>query len=144
MHQLLGHCHCGNIRLRYDSPLSAPEIPGRACGCSFCTRHGAIYASDTSAALRCEIGDPGQVVRYRFGTETAEFLTCQVCGVLTAALSEIDGVLYAVVNLRVFPDIDLNTLLTVGSDFDGESPDDRITRRCRNWIADVTIIERNV
>lgn len=141
MYTLTGQCHCGNIHLRYDLPIALEEIVGRACGCTYCTRHGAIYSSHPEGVLVCEINDSARVTRYRFGTETAEFLACSRCGVLALAVSDIDDRLYAVVNLRCITDLDFGRLRTSGTDFDGEETASRLDRRQRNWIPDVTIID---
>ncbi len=58
MYLLTGQCHCGNIHIRYQSPVALEEIIGRACGCTYCTRHGAVYASHPDGVLTCEIADP--------------------------------------------------------------------------------------
>ncbi|MEE8527873.1 MAG: hypothetical protein V3S70_04785 [Gammaproteobacteria bacterium] len=140
MYLLTGQCHCGNIHIRYQSPVALEEIIGRACRCTYCTRHGAVYASHPDGVLTCEIADPALVGHYRFATQTAEFLACSRCGVLPLVVSEIDDLSYAVVNLRCMTNLDLEDLRVSGTDFDGEETSSWLDRRRLNWISDVTII----
>ena len=53
--------------------------------------------------------------------------------------SDIDGRLYAVVNVNTFDDeVELSRAST---DFDSEAVSDRLDRRSRNWISAVTMTE---
>jgi hypothetical protein len=71
-----GRCHCGNVTftLRWEPVPS--EIPARACTCSFCTKHGAVWTSCPTGSLAVAIRTPASVARYRFGTGTAESHVC--------------------------------------------------------------------
>lgn len=86
-----GGCHCGNIRYSFQTTVPVAELPLRACACSFCTRHGARYTSDPGGKLMIDIAEDGVLSRYRFATQTAEFLVCTRCGVMSAVLARIDG-----------------------------------------------------
>src|SRR2546422_3634073 len=44
--------------------------------CSFCRKHGARTTSDPSGRVVITVRHPGQLLRYRFGLETADFLVC--------------------------------------------------------------------
>jgi hypothetical protein len=76
-----GKCHCGNISFSLAWEPDPAEIPARACGCSFCTKHGGVWTSNPNGALKVAVKDPSLVSRYAFGTRTAEFHTCTRCGV---------------------------------------------------------------
>ena len=39
-----GSCHCGNIGFRPDWHPEPSEVPARACSCTFCQKHGGVYA----------------------------------------------------------------------------------------------------
>ena len=134
-----GTCHCGNIGFDLDWPDDAARIPARACGCTFCTRHGGVWTSHPRARLAVAIGDESHVSRYEFGTRTATFHVCARCGVPPLATSEIDGVLHAVVNVNCLEDVDPARLDRAPSNFEGETVDARLARRKRGWIADVTL-----
>src|SRR5690349_15656728 len=94
-----GRCHCGNIAFALVWPDDAPDIPARACDCSFCTRHGGVWTSHPRAALRVHVDDAAAVSAYRFGTGTATFQVCARCGVVPLVTSRIDDALFAVVNV---------------------------------------------
>lgn len=79
--------------------------------------------------------------RYQFGTRTAQFLTCMHCGVVPVCTSQIEGKLYAVVNVNTFESFDRACLSHGQVDFDGEATDARLERRQRYWIENVRYVE---
>lgn len=134
---IAGRCHCGNIsfQLRFDAE---PErIAARACGCSFCVKHGGVWTSFPSAALQVVLRRPEQVRPYAFGTRTARFHVCTECGVVPVVTSRIDGREYAVVNVNTFEGVDPARVDRSPASFDGEGEGERLARRARHWIADV-------
>lgn len=139
---IIGKCHCGNIALRLEWDGDPPEIPARACGCSFCVKHGGVWTSNPRASLTVTIGERALVSRYAFGTRTATFHVCSRCGVVPLVTSEIDGRLYAVVSVNALDDIDPSWLRRSAADFEGEDIESRLARRKRGWIADVRIADR--
>jgi hypothetical protein len=134
-----GGCHCRNIRYKYLWPVTGGKIPARACGCTFCRPRRATYTSHPDARLEAVIEEEALLSRYRFGTATADFFVCRRCGGMVFATSEIDGRLYAVVNVLTFNDAQEMVVDVSATDFDGEGVDQRLTRRARNWIPDVDI-----
>ena len=134
-----GSCHCGNISFRLDWRPEPREIPARACGCSFCVKHGGVWTSCPTGSLRITVREPLLVSRYAFGTKTAEFHVCSGCGVVPLATSRIDGRLYALVSVNAFRDVDRSLLKRAAASFEGESESARLARRKLNWIADVEI-----
>ena len=84
--------------------------------------------------------DQDAVSRYRFATESADFVICSSCGVVPVVLSEIDAVCYAVVNVNVFDDVDESCLTRRATSFDGEAVADRLQRRQANWIPNVEVV----
>src|SRR5690606_23995261 len=97
-----GQCHCGNIAFTLDWTPDPASIPARACGCSFCVKHGGVWTSNPDGVLKVVVKDAAQVSRYAFATRTAEFHVCARCGVVPVVSSRIDGHLYAVVNVNAF------------------------------------------
>lgn len=132
-----GSCHCGNVSFSLDWKQDATEIAARACGCSFCVKHGGIWTSNPKATLRVKIDDPAQLEKYAFGTHTADFHVCRRCGVTPLVTSDIDGRTYAVVSVNAFNNVDRSRVRVAPSSFDGEETSSRLDRRKRNWIADV-------
>jgi hypothetical protein len=59
------------------------------------------------------------------------------------ATCEIDGRLYAVVNVNTFENADPSRLLKSASSLQGEDVESRLERRKRNWIPDVRITDRS-
>jgi hypothetical protein len=137
-----GGCHCGNVAFRLRWHPEPEAIPARACGCSFCTKHGGVWTSCPTGALEVGVVDAGMVSRYAFGTRTAAFHVCMRCGVVPFVTSTVDGTEYAVVNVNAFEGVDPALLRPLPASFDGESEADRLARRKRNWIGDVRHVAR--
>lgn len=133
MQRINGSCHCGNIRFTFDWPDDSATIPARACGCSFCCKHRAVWTSHPQGPVMFLPGDPSRVHRYRFGTGTADFLICSDCGVAPVVTCDIGGASYAVVNVNCFDDAGPIGLDEAATDFEAESAEERLARRQRNW-----------
>jgi hypothetical protein len=141
MMDITGSCHCGNISYLLRWPDEAVKIPARSCGCTFCVKHGGVWTSNPRAMLRAKITGPGALARYAFGTESASFLVCARCGVAPLVTSQIDGRLYAVVNVNSFDNVERTRISVEPASFDGEDLGSRLERRRRRWIADVAVAE---
>ena len=133
-----GKCHCGNIAFTLDWRPEPTEIPARACSCTFCQKHGGVWTSCPTGALKVTVEDRERVSRYAFGTKTAQFHICTGCGVVPVVSSRIDGRLYAVVSVNAFEGVDPSLLRRAPMSFDAESGEARLARRKRGWIPDVT------
>ena len=138
---ITGNCHCGNIAFELEWEGEPPEIPARACGCSFCVKHGGVWTSNPRAALAVVVGNPALLSKYAFGTRTATFYVCSQCGAVPLVTSEIADHLYAVVNVNAFDNVDPSWLRRSAANFEGEDIESRLARRKRNWIAHVRITE---
>ena len=134
-----GRCHCGNMTFALEWGGDPLEIPARACGCSFCVKHGGVWTSNPKSRLTVTVEDPTLVSKYAFGTRTAAFHVCSRCGVVPFVTSEIANHVYAVVNVNALQDVDHARLSRIATNFDGEEIESRLARRTRNWIADVRI-----
>ena len=134
---LTGRCHCGNIAFDLEWPEGSPRIPARACGCTFCVKHGGVWTSHPHATLAVSVQDRAHVSAYEFATRTATFHICTRCGVVPMVTSEIDGRVYAVVNVNTLENVDPARLDRAAANFEGEAMNSRLSRRERNWIADV-------
>jgi hypothetical protein len=78
------------------------------------------------------VKDRTRLSNYAFGTRTAEFHVCTVCGVAPVVTSRIDDRLYAVVSVNAFENVDPALLRRSPSNFEGENEQDRLSRRKRN------------
>ena len=134
---ITGSCHCRNISFALDWQPEPTRIPARACSCSFCVKHGGVWTSCPSGALKVRFEDPARVSAYAFGTKTADFHVCSTCGVVPVVTSTIEGRCYAVVSVNAFENVDPALLQRGSVSFDGEGQGDRLARRQRNWIGRV-------
>jgi hypothetical protein len=132
-----GRCHCGNIAFALTWVPEPAEIPARACTCTFCVKHGGVWTACPAGSLAVTVREPERVSKYAFGTETADFHICAICGVVPLVTSRIDGRLYAVVNVNTFEGVDTALLRRSPSTLDGETEHERLARRQRNWIGQV-------
>jgi hypothetical protein len=126
-------CHCGNIQVAFDRPESGAPIPARACGCGLCSKLGAAWTSHPDGRFCLRIAEPTGVARYRFGTRTADFHVCLTCGVIPIVTCVIDASRYAVFNVNTFDDVERSRLVETAANFDGETTENRLARRRRNW-----------
>jgi hypothetical protein len=136
-----GKCHCGNIALELEWEGDPPQIPARACSCSFCVKHGGVWTSNPRSRLTVAVRDTSIVSKYAFGSRTATFHVCSRCGAVPLVTSEIANHLYAVVNVNALENIDPSWLRRAAVTFEGEDIETRLARRQRHWIADVRIRE---
>jgi hypothetical protein len=132
-----GSCHCGNISFVLDWLPEPTEIPARACGCSFCVKHGGVWTSCRTGSLAVRLRNPERVSAYAFGTKTAEFHVCLNCGIVPVVTSTIEQTVYAVVSVNAFDNVKPELLRRGTVSFDGEGTGDRLARRQRNWIGRV-------
>ncbi|MDR3445230.1 MULTISPECIES: GFA family protein [Dyella] len=140
--QFHGQCHCGNIAYTLDWEPDPTEIPARACDCSFCTKHGAVWTSVPDGLLRISVRDPAAVNHYAFGTSTANFHICRQCGVVPLVTCTVDDRLYAVVNVNTLGNVDPALLHHRSASFSEEDVGSKLARRQANWIANVRFVER--
>jgi hypothetical protein len=133
MLRLTGGCHCGNLEVAFETPRSPTELTVRACGCSFCRRHGGRTVSDPAGRVEILVYDPAELSRYRFGLGTAEFLVCRRCGVYVGAVMAETGAAWAIVNVNALatPDVLVETAVPVS--YDRESEAERRVRRRARW-----------
>jgi hypothetical protein len=122
-----GQCHCGAIRFAFET--GAPLAP-RACQCSFCRKHNARTVTDPAGAATLTL--PAETIRYRFGTGTSDYLICGRCGVYLGATAELNGTVYATLNLNAFDDPRLD-LAAAPVSYDGEDAAAKAERRRANW-----------
>jgi hypothetical protein len=128
---LHGSCHCGRVSVELRTHSSA--LPAaRACGCSFCTKHGAAWTSDPQGELVLSHRAPDDIRRYRFGLGITDFIICAHCGVPCAAVGLVDDRLLGVVNINTMDRLSDFAPANPAS-FDGEETDDRLARRRKGW-----------
>src|SRR5919198_6107560 len=130
---LTGRCHCGNVELALETSLRPEALSLRACTCSFCRRHGARTTSDPGGRVVITVHHPEQLLRYRFGLRTADFLVCTRCGIYVAALMNEGSGCYATVNVNTLDALERFTQAATPVTYDGESAAKRAARRKARW-----------
>lgn len=100
-YKYFGSCHCKNITLEMELSYELNSYSPRACDCNFCLKHGASYISDNGGKLTIYIEQEDKLIKYRHGDKIADFLLCQICGVLTGVCHENRTGLYATINSRI-------------------------------------------
>jgi hypothetical protein len=136
-----GRCHCGNVAISLETAKPPDELPLRACGCSFCRKHGARTTSDPEGRARITVGDPARLIRYRFAQATADFLVCGSCGVYVAAVLSDPGAAFAVLNVNAFDEQERFSGEGRPVDYEGEDIEARRARRRERWTP-VEVVER--
>ena len=127
-----GACHCGAIRVSFETALAADAIQVRECQCSFCRRRGGKTVSDPDGRLEFRFA-PDAAQRYRFGTSSADFLLCKACGAFLGVTMDIDGDLYGVLNVVGADITELAGRPGQPMDYSAETLDERAQRRRRVW-----------
>jgi hypothetical protein len=127
-----GGCHCGALRVTFETKMPAASVERRACQCSFCRGHGALTVSDADGALRFD-ADRAALVRYRFGLKTADFLVCARCGTYVGAIYGEGDAFWGIVNANALHDRASFTAPIVAISYDNETTSSRGERRKRRW-----------
>jgi len=130
----LGGCHCGRIHVRLQLTKRPQDNPLRACACSFCRAHNTRTVADPAGLFELWADDWSLIEFYRFGSRTADYLVCRRCGVYIAAVCETSAGPRAVVNTLCLADRASFTQVPAVSDYDGETAEQRLSRRAVNWM----------
>lgn len=137
---LHGGCHCGAIAVEATLAQAPSQYTPRACDCSFCRRHGAAWLSDAQGRLRLQARDGNALLRYRQGSEQAEFIACAHCAVLLVVRYEADGRDYAAINARALdPDRVTGFAPEQVASPQQLAPADKRARWHQLWFADVRV-----
>lgn len=136
-----GRCHCGNLEVIFETKVPPEQLPVRKCSCSFCSKHGARNTSDPQGSVQITIRNPEQVIRYRFGLKTADFLICKRCGVYVGAVMQTGERSYATTNVNTFTAAARFAQEPVVVSYEGETEAKRIARREANWTPVLSIME---
>lgn len=137
---LQGGCHCGQLHLQFATMQPPAATHPRACDCTFCRKHGAAYVSDPHGSLSVTARDMQAMVRYRQGSNTADFLLCGHCGVLVAVVFEHEGRRYGAANASALDEADAFAERVTASP-QWLSADEKTTRWQAFWVPDVVLDE---
>ena len=127
-----GECHCGNIKVWFETEITPDDFTPRACQCSFCRKHSTRALSDPSGHIYLTIKSGDGLSRYQFGTKSTEFLVCANCGVYVSAYMPDGDKAYANVMANVL--INHETFgLGIPIDYGIEDEVGKKERRRGNW-----------
>ena len=133
MNSYPGSCHCGAIKIVYNTTKTPEEMrPGR-CSCSFCRRHGARTMGDPSGSVEFR-ATPDSLSRYRFGLGITDYLVCRKCGAYVGAVMEDEGRLIATLNVNALDIRDTFDPAPPLHVYDGEDEQRRRARRRKFWM----------
>lgn len=135
---LQGGCHCGQLRMEFATTQEPAATHPRACDCAFCRKHGAAYVSDPQGRLSVTARDAQAMVRYRQGSNTADFLLCGRCGVLVAVVFEHEGRRYGAANASALDEAQ-GFAEPVTASPQWLSADEKAARWRDYWVADVVL-----
>jgi hypothetical protein len=134
---LAGGCHCGNLRVLFESAHPVSELPLRACTCSFCRTHGVRTTVDPQGRLTIWVRDPEQLSRYRFGGKTADYLICRSCGAYVAAVMQKGDAYVGTLNVNVLDVREIFRQPAIPANYEGEATEERKARRATTWTPTV-------
>lgn len=134
MPTLRGGCHCGSIKVVFETALNPHALSLRACQCSFCRRHGGVTTSDPAGLLVVEVGNPERLLRYRFALGITDFLVCRSCGVYVAATMKTESGVLGVLNVNVLDDPEPFARRAEPMNYGTETVETREARRASVWM----------
>jgi hypothetical protein len=52
-----GRCHCGNLRVTFETAQDPARMGLRRCGCTFCLKHCAVWVTDPQGTLTVRVAE---------------------------------------------------------------------------------------
>ena len=132
MSQYTGGCHCGNIKVSFETEIAPEDFIPRACQCRFCRKHSTRALSDPAGWINLQVHSEADLNRYQFGTKATEFLICKSCGVYVSAYMPDGDVAYGNVMASALDDYNAfgNGVVT---DYGDEDEAGKRARRREKW-----------
>ncbi|MBV1880487.1 MAG: hypothetical protein KUG82_02580 [Pseudomonadales bacterium] len=122
-------CRCGNFSIDWVSKKL--EYIARQCSCDYCKSSKAEFLSDPESTVYFKVRLEKEHKIIKHGHETSEFHECIHCGVIIIT-SRIYGDDYCVLNGKSL-DIPNYRLDPILRKYDGETVEERLQRRQKNW-----------
>lgn len=92
-------CQCGYTNIKISLPQALNQYTPRQCDCDFCTARGICYLSDPNAILAIENSQENTpFTLQQQGSNQANFVTCNNCQTVVAAVVQCDDRLLGAVN----------------------------------------------
>lgn len=133
MYTLKGACHCGNIKLEFNTPNSPRVLWLRKCSCSFCHKQGNINVADPEGFLTIKIENKERTFFYQMGHKTSDRLFCSTCGVYIGGLMTYEGKSVCVLNANTL-DTDNNLSTPTEINVSSQTPQERVLGRMSRWM----------
>ena len=133
MYTLKGACHCGNIKLEFNTPTSPEALWLRKCSCLFCHKQGNINVADPAGFLTIKIENKENTFFYQMGHKTSDRLFCGNCGVYIGGLMTRDGKSVCVLNANTL-DTDIDFSAPTEIDVLAQTSEERILGRMSRWM----------
>lgn len=132
-----GSCTCGNIEISWNVDDISQQL--RACQCEYCLSKNAAYVSRAGSDMAVTIHNPKSHRIVRHGTNTADFHECTACNMLAFVSSDIEGMVYGIINSNCLTNINFDS--PVKMKFTHETEPERLSRRRQNWcqLSSITI-----
>lgn len=127
-----GQCHCGALKVSFDTKKTPDRLGVRTCQCDFCRRVGAVNVSDPDGEAVIDAG-AGDVARYRFALKTADFLLCRRCGVYVAAATGQGAAIRSTLNVAGLRMTAFLELAEAPMEYGAEDAGARVARRFAKW-----------
>jgi hypothetical protein len=131
-----GSCHCGGVKVAFETAQTADALEVRADQCTFCKNRGAKTVSDPKGKLTVHTAFAHP---YQFGLRTADFWICDNCGAYVAATTIVDGQVFGVLNVAGARIDDLARREANPVNYDGEDVSARQARRAARWTPAVIV-----
>lgn len=127
-----GQCHCGKLKAFFETAKEPAALGVRLCQCDFCRRVGAANVSDPEGEVVIDAASE-DVVRYRFGLRTADFLLCRHCGVYVAAVTGQGDRIVSTLNVGGLRMKAFQNVAEAPMEYGAETAGERIARRFQKW-----------
>jgi hypothetical protein len=95
--------------------------------------HAALSTSDPAGSLAFQAVQGSALQRYRFGSQSADFLICRICGVYIGATCAGTHGRFGIVNVRTIRPFPEGLAAPASMRYDDESPSERLSRRAARW-----------
>ena len=80
-----------------------------------------------------------KLIRYRFGSRSADFFVCRDCGVYMAAVIDSARGRFATLNVNVLsPPVDIPAATAIS--YEGESAEQKLARREQKWTPVIDLV----
>lgn len=99
-----GACSCQNVAVEVCLTRELSSYVLRECDCDFCQKEKALYLSDPNGDFKFSLLESNSLSSVRHGSESAEFLKCELCQQLIGVFYQEEKATFSAVNARLLAD----------------------------------------